>query len=106
MDFFMWLKICPVVSLLVKYDIVRSDIKQITPVLSLTGISSSNSGLCPFGSVPFHSRKILENQENQEKSRKILKEYKSRKKSKKTYVTISNVFYRRDMIFMYRNVSH
>ena len=26
-------------------------------------------------------------------------------KSKKTYVTTSNVFYRRDIIFMYRNIS-
>ena len=31
---------------------------------------------------------------------------KKKKKKKKTYVTISNVSYRRDIIFMYRNVSY
>ena len=31
---------------------------------------------------------------------------KKPKQNKKTYVTISNVSYRRDIIFMYRNVSY
>ena len=36
----------------------------------------------------------------------ITQKKKTRSKTKKTYVTISNVFYRRDMMFMYRNISH
>ena len=36
----------------------------------------------------------------------ITQKKKTRSKTKKTYVTISNVFYRRDMMFMYRNMSH
>ena len=36
----------------------------------------------------------------------ITQKKKTRSKTKKTYLTISNVFYRRDMMFMYRNISH
>ena len=44
------------VSLLVKYDIVRSDIQENTPVLNLTSVSSWKSRLCLFYKIDVYKK--------------------------------------------------
>ena len=53
------------VSLSVKYDIVRSDIQKITPVLNLIGVSSWKSGLRLFWSVKLMSTRKFRIANNQ-----------------------------------------